>query len=1099
MKGIQDWISHLKERKADLKNYLEKECAIDTQQLSEEQKKTMFADRLKARTLKELKVACIMDRFTLDSYAPECTLLELTPEGWQKEIQEFEPELIFIESAWQGKDNLWYRKIANGSPELYRMAGYCREQGIPIVFWNKEDPVYTDTFMSAARYADVVFTTDMDCIKKYKDLLGHDRVYFLHFAAQPAVHNPVEKYERKDKFCFAGAYYHRYPNRAKTFDAFSEIFIRTRGLDIYDRNYHDPKPEFKFPKIYKTHILGCLDSSEIDVAYKGYCYGINMNSVEQSQTMFARRVFEMLASNTVTVGNYSRGVKNLFGDLTICTNDAKTMEKDLLIRCSNQADYRKYRLLGLRRVLSEHLYEDRLGYIVRQVFGVDLKKKAPLITCFAKPDQENLEYVVNSFNKQSYSNKRLVLAGNFADIRQSNIEVIDNDRINDIDIKEMTGDGYFGVLSQCNYYGENYLLDLALTLRYSDACGIGKASYYTSDGFEYRLNDGMNVYQTVSALKTDRGIFSSASFGEYKAGDFLSMPEITHEQFFSIDEFQFCENYNGENCTVADDMVLYDQGIRLAILEKCAEDIKADELADDAVRIGYREIEKQCSNVSIKQIEMKAVNERFRITSHSGGHSAAYIYMKDFFAVENYIRDNCLTVQISGSGELDLLGVCVFYNANKEKIQPVFPKLNQFSVYEVPEGAKYFKLGFRFTGTGKCDIREIILKSKVSQNKLDKFLSRNNVLVLSNNYPSPTELYKNMFVHKRIISYKQKGMLCDVMRMNVYSESGYREFEGINIIEGQAETLSEILENGNIDTVCVHFLDRGMWEVLKYYVKKVKIIIWAHGADIQPWWRRKCLYTTSEEIERGKKESLLKQKLWKEVLENIACNDMHLVIVSKHFADEIFADYDIELPSEKYSVIHNYIDSDMFGYIEKNYEQRKMILSIRPYASSIYANDFIVKVIGRLKKETFFDELQFMIIGNGILFDEITRPLKKYKNVTLEKRFLRQDEIADLHKRYGVFLTPTRMDTQGVSRDEAMSSGLVPITNNVFAVPEFVDNSCGILAPEEDYLELAEGIVRLYNDPKLFREMSQRAAERVREQSSWDKTIGREINLIYKN
>ena len=53
-----------------------------------------------------------------------------------------------------------------------------------------------------------------------------------------------------------------------------------------------------------------------------------------------------------------------------------------------------------------------------------------------------------------------------------------------------------------------------------------------------------------------------------------------------------------------------------------------------------------------------------------------------------------------------------------------------------------------------------------------------------------------------------------------------------------------------------------------------------------------------------------------------------------------------------------------------------------------------------------------------------------------------------MHKKNGIFMVPTRLDSQGVSRDEAMSSGLVPITNNVAAIPEFVDDTCGMLAPK---------------------------------------------------
>ena len=88
------------------------------------------------------------------------------------------------------------------------------------------------------------------------------------------------------------------------------------------------------------------------------------------------------------------------------------------------------------------------------------------------------------------------------------------------------------------------------------------------------------------------------------------------------------------------------------------------------------------------------------------------------------------------------------------------------------------------------------------------------------------------------------------------------------------------------------------------------------------------------------------------------------------------------------------------------------------------------------------------------------------------------------------------MDAQGVSRDEAMSSGLVPVTNAVTAIPEFVDESCGVLAPEEDYKEMAQGIKNLYYDAAMFLRMSENSAQRVRNQSSKQFTITREIEII---
>ena len=69
------------------------------------------------------------------------------------------------------------------------------------------------------------------------------------------------------------------------------------------------------------------------------------------------------------------------------------------------------------------------------------------------------------------------------------------------------------------------------------------------------------------------------------------------------------------------------------------------------------------------------------------------------------------------------------------------------------------------------------------------------------------------------------------------------------------------------------------------------------------------------------------------------------------------------------------------------------------------------------------------------------------------------------------------MDSQGVSRDEAMSSGLVPITTDITAIPEFVNHECGILTPPEDYKSISKGIIELYNNPEMFLQMSENAAK----------------------
>ena len=88
------------------------------------------------------------------------------------------------------------------------------------------------------------------------------------------------------------------------------------------------------------------------------------------------------------------------------------------------------------------------------------------------------------------------------------------------------------------------------------------------------------------------------------------------------------------------------------------------------------------------------------------------------------------------------------------------------------------------------------------------------------------------------------------------------------------------------------------------------------------------------------------------------------------------------------------------------------------------------------------------------------------------------------------------MDTPGVSRDESMSSRLAPGTNTVVSIPEIVEDGCGILAPSEDVEAMAQGMVRLFEEPDTFASLSSNAARRVRYQSCISMLIQTEFSLL---
>jgi glycosyltransferase involved in cell wall biosynthesis len=214
------------------------------------------------------------------------------------------------------------------------------------------------------------------------------------------------------------------------------------------------------------------------------------------------------------------------------------------------------------------------------------------------------------------------------------------------------------------------------------------------------------------------------------------------------------------------------------------------------------------------------------------------------------------------------------------------------------------------------------------------------------------------------------------------------------------------------------------------------------------------------------------------------------------FAEQVMEDIGTRIPPEKYRVIHNPIDTTLFAYHPKPPEQRKKILSISSYASLKYANDLSARAIQSLSNRPWFGELEFRFVGDGRLFDEVLAPLRQFDNVVIDRRFLTPDELRDMYREYGVFLCPSRWDSQGVSRDEAMASGLVPVTNAVGAIPEFVNAECGVLAPPEDFAGLAAGIESLYLDEARFETMSLNASRRVRRQSDIDSIVAKEMMLL---
>ena len=119
----------------------------------------------------DLRVGVILDDFTSLALGYEWDQVALLPDRWREQVDSPRRlDLLFVESAWHGNGDAWQYHLTGTSaprPAIVELVQWCRDHGVPTVFWNKEDPVHYEDFLDTARLFDHVWTTDSDRVPDY--------------------------------------------------------------------------------------------------------------------------------------------------------------------------------------------------------------------------------------------------------------------------------------------------------------------------------------------------------------------------------------------------------------------------------------------------------------------------------------------------------------------------------------------------------------------------------------------------------------------------------------------------------------------------------------------------------------------------------------------------------------------------------------------------------------------------------------------------------------------------------------------------------------------------------------------------------------------
>ena len=447
-------------------------------------------------------IAAILDTFTEFCLRYEAQIVLLSPEHWRRQLKQSQPALLLVESAWRGNNGAWRYLIQDYSERepnpLRDLLAYCKEHRINTVFWNKEDPPNFHIFISAAQAFDYIFTTDSNCIPKYRELCAHDRIYVMPFACQPRLHNPSrEKSWPRHLVCFAGSWMEKYPERNRSLQELLDPALAF-GLHIFDRNFNRrgfEASKYRFPERYEPAIRGSLDYKRMLTAYRCYAAMLNANSVDASPTMFSRRVFESLACGTPVISTDSEGLRGMLGNYVRISRSSQDTRAHLNELFSDEERRMREGHLGYRFVHEHHTYRHRMNMMFERV-GLrrdESNQQTAVSVVMTVCRLKNVQHALENYNKQHHKTKELILLVDNAtlDVTTARARVRDIEQVYVLEVEststlqkclnrgiEAASGDYIAIMNDNDHYGARYLSDMMLAAQYCDSEILGKGTYF---------------------------------------------------------------------------------------------------------------------------------------------------------------------------------------------------------------------------------------------------------------------------------------------------------------------------------------------------------------------------------------------------------------------------------------------------------------------------------------------------------------------------------------------------------------------------------------------------------------------------------------------
>lgn len=418
----------------------------------------------------DLNVGIVADQFLFDALDGACHLTYLNGHTHETTF-----DFVIVASTWRGIDGYW-EGVTNPHrqkfEELQTLVASFQSKGVPVVFFNKEDPVNFEVFLPHAKLADIVVTTEADLIPTYRKILKHSRIHHLQFPIHLGIHRPLftKEVQKNEEVVFAGSWLEKYKERNE--DAkqiFDGVLESAHKLTLFDRNLWSNQLKYQFPSEYIPYISAPLTHENTMKMHINHPFAINLNTIKYSRTMCANRIFELQGMGNFILSNYNTFINSEMPQVQMIF-DKKDVATSLNL---DSVIIQRARKIGAQQVLKQYNHFEWLKCMAR---WCDMNISATVWPKVSVIINDNDEAAVTMFEQQSYAHKVMVRG----------VEEVQTP--------------FYTYFDSINNYQPEYLQDLVSTLTYMNtsfvtkmACANQFVTYY-QDNAHTLFKKGVDKY-----------------------------------------------------------------------------------------------------------------------------------------------------------------------------------------------------------------------------------------------------------------------------------------------------------------------------------------------------------------------------------------------------------------------------------------------------------------------------------------------------------------------------------------------------------------------------------------------------------------------------